>query len=253
MKKSEFTQLTQIIEHLVAKEVRKQLPEVISEVFQNMMGKQLVSEQVANKPQAAPKQPKTPETATIKEQIEQDDLKTSLRQLFSGVTKTGITVPIDDAEVPPVEPVSRPTKQYTKNPIFNQILNETTSDLRAREGLVGLAAFQGGYSPMPMAAASISPSSAEMNAAMSAEDPAFMSKAPTMPLPSKPVGSPIPIGRPPMLVEGQESNHAPLAAIPDGVSALDVAKAGMTSAPVAEALTNYSRMKAVLEASKKRR
>lgn len=253
MKKSEFTQLTQIIEHLVAKEVRKQLPVVISEVFQNMMGKQIVSEQ--QKP-LAPSVPVKKES--VKEQIEQDDMKASLRELFAGVTKTGVTIPVEQEVDAPPAPAPKQSKQYTKNPIFNKILNETTSDLRAREGLVGMAAFQGGYSPMPgavaMAASSVSPSRSEMEMAMGEEAPSYMKNAPVMPGtgPSVPVAS-IPMGRPPVLVEGQESSHAPMAAIPEGISALDVARAGMTPAPVAEALTNYDRMRAVLAASKKRR
>jgi hypothetical protein len=67
------------------------------------------------------------------------------------------------------------------------------------------------------------------------------------------VGEVLPVGTPPTLVEGRESTHAPMSAIPEGISALDVAKSGLTPKPVTEALTNYGRMKAVLDASKKRR
>ena len=45
MKKSELTQLTQIIEVLVQREIKKQLPKLIGEVFQNMVGKSMVTEQ----------------------------------------------------------------------------------------------------------------------------------------------------------------------------------------------------------------
>ena len=48
-------------------------------------------------------------------------------------------------------------------------------------------------------------------------------------------------------------NHVPLSNIPDGISALDVARAGMTPAPITEALTNYDRMKKILDASKGKR
>ena len=48
-------------------------------------------------------------------------------------------------------------------------------------------------------------------------------------------------------------DHVPLSNIPDGVSALDVARAGMTPAPITEALTNYDRMKKILDASKGKR
>lgn len=205
MKKSELTQLTQIIEHLVSKEIRKQLPSVIGEVFQNMMGSKTVVTE--NKGQ----------TLSVKEIIEEDiqeekdpaDFKKSLKELFSGVTPK-----------PQPAPAPKQTRQYTKNPVLNQILNETTADLRSRDRFVGGAAFHGGYS--------------------SAET-------------AMPSGEVLPVGTPPILVEGRESTHAPLSAIPQGISALDVAKSGMAPAPVTEALTNYGRMKAVLDASKKRR
>lgn len=203
MKKSELTQLTQIIEHLVSKEIRKQLPTVIAEVFQNMMAnKTVVSENKELDPSVK---------ENIQEEEEHSDLKTSLRELFSGVTPVA----------KPQAATPKQTRQYTKNPVLNQILNETTADLRSRDRFVGAAAFHGGYSSAETA----------------------------MP----PAGETLPVGTPPVLVEGRESTHAPLAAIPQGISALDVAKSGMAPAPVTEALTNYGRMKAVLEASKKRR
>lgn len=132
MKKSELTQLTQIIEHLVAKEIRKQLPTLISEVFQNMMNKPVITE--AKAPVAKEEAEEEPE-----------DLRSSLKELFAGATPTGLHIPEPDVQ----EPVARPTRQYTKNAVLNQILNETTGDLRQREGMVGAAAFQGGYSTMP--------------------------------------------------------------------------------------------------------
>ena len=143
------------------------------------------------------------------------EFRASLKELFAGST------PVTRAELEDgVAPPPRVMRNYTKDPVLNQILNETTSDLRAKEGLAGMAAFNGGYNPgMPVGG----------------------------------VGANIPIGQPPMLQEGQESAHAPLSAIPEGVSALDVARAGMTPPAVTEALTNYDRMKKILEASKSRR
>ena len=145
MKKSELTQLTQIIEHLVAREVRKQLPSIIAETFQNMMGRQVVSEQ-RNEPEPIQEQLEPRENRI---EGSPTDFKASLRELFAGtpVMKTPIA-----------ENQTRPMRQFTKDPVLNQILNETTPDLRQREGLVGMAAFQGGYSPgfAPGAAAAAS-------------------------------------------------------------------------------------------------
>lgn len=208
MKKSELTQLTQIIEVLVQREIRKQLPTLIGEVFKDMAGRSMVVENTRKdyvgkevETSAVPKDP--------------HEFRASLKELFAGVT------PVTRAKLEEgVAPPPRVMRQYAKDPVLNQILNETTSDLRAREGVSGMAAFHGGYNPgMPAGGSEMS----------------------------------IPIGQPPMLREGQESTHVPLSAIPDGISALDVARAGMTSPAVTEALTNYDRMKKILEASKGRR
>ena len=200
MKKSELTQLTQIVEHLVRREIKKQLPGLIAEVFQSMAGKAVVNEA-------------QPDVQPIREQIEepapeQDEFKASLKELFAGAT------PVSRARSPEEVAEERPFKQYTKNPVLNQILNETTSDLRSRERMMGAAAFQGGYSPdMPSV-----------------------------------VPTDIPTGSPPVLAEGQTSTHAPLEALPEGLSALDVARQVPLAAPVAQALTkNYSAMMKLID------
>ena len=220
MKKSEFTQLTQIIEHLVAREIRKQLPTLIAETFQNMMGKpqQTIVEQI-QKPYIDPE---------IEQPIEEEvsDLKSSLRELFAGT-------PVMSSKSSQAPNKSR---QFTKDPKLNAILNETVSDLRQREGMVGMAAFQGGYNP---GAATVP---AMMEEVAGGEEPSFMRNTPS-----------IPISRPPVLMEGQESTHAPLAeVIPDGVSALDIARQVPLAAPVAQALTkNYSQMMKLIDSKKK--
>ena len=221
MKKSELTQLTQIIEHIVAKEVRKQLPTIIAETFQKMMGKSVVMEE---------KQPIQHINEEIEPVVEDPlDFKASLRELFSG---TPVMKPSNQVE-------QKQFRQYTKNPVLNQILNETTSDLRQREGLVGAAAFQGGYNPN-MVATGIGPMMAPEEA------PSF---APNMPVMTSLPAS-IPIGRPPVLTEGSISNHAPLEALPQGISVLDIAQQVPTKG-VAQALTrNYSQMLKLIDKKK---
>lgn len=222
MKKSEITQLTQIIEHLVAKEIRKQLPTIIAETFQNMMGKAVVTEQ---------KQP----VQTIKEEKE-INFKASLKELFAG------TSVISSQPDNPMAP--RPIKQYTKDSKLNQILNETVSDLRDRERLVGAAAFQGGYSPSLALVPGFNPSAASTQPMESVEEASFSKNMPTMPgvLP----GGLASISRPPVLVDGQESNHVPMASIPEGMSVLDVKE--YIPPAVAGALTkNYSQMMKLID------
>lgn len=202
MKKSELTQLTQIIEALVTREIRKQLPKLIGEVFTNMTGKAMVMEN-ANKEV----QPPPPKGDT-------DDFKASLKDLFAGGT------PITRGDLNEGVKIAPPKvmRNYTKDPILNQILNETTPDLRSREGVGAMAAMVGGFSPG---------ASVDMGQIVQ------------------------PVSQATMLSEG----HAPLSNIPEGISALDVAKVsnGVIAAPVKEALTNYDRMKKILDASKSKR
>jgi hypothetical protein len=54
-----------------------------------------------------------------------------------------------------------------------------------------------------------------------------------------------------VLVEGQESSHAPLSALPNGVSVLDVARQGAVPTTVTNALTrNYSQMLKLIDKKK---
>lgn len=240
MKKSELSQITQLIELIVAKEVRKQLPTIIAETFQNMMGKPVVSE--SQKPITHPPQKQPIEENIESEEENQDEqvnLKASLRELFAGT-------PVMQSQ-----PQTRQPRQFTKNPIFNQILNETVPDLRAREGLAGMAAFQGGYNPAAVAMA------APMMPIEEGPEPAFMRNVPSMGMPrhspsAAQMHSPsIPVGNPPVLIEGQESSHVPLSALPEGVSALDVARHGAAPATVTSALTrNYSQMLKLIDKKK---
>lgn len=232
MKKSELNQLTQIIEMIVAKEVRKQLPGIIAETFQNMMGKQVVHERKQS-------------TQTIQEQMdepiveEQSDFKASLRELFAG------TPVMSQPQTGP-----RPMRQLAKDPVLNQILNETVSDLGARERMVGAAAFQGGYSPALAMVPGFNPAAASAQPMMTDDaELSFTKNMPVMPGASANMMPNIPVGRPPQLVEGQESMHVPMESIPQGASVLDFKQ--HAPAAVAGALTrNYSQMMKLIDKKK---
>ena len=119
---------------------------------------------------------------------------------------------------------------------MNQILNETSPDLRQRERLVGSAAFQGGYSPTLSMIPDFNPNAASTQQSM-VEDTSFLNNMPSIPI------SPAPI-----LVEGRESTHVPLSALPEGISALDAVKYIPAAPEVKQALTrNYSQMMKLID------
>ena len=233
MKKSELTQLTQLVELLVEREVKKQLPKLIGEVFKNIAGKSMVTEHIVH---SAPVR-KNYVGKEVEHNVPKDphEFRASLKELFAGAT------PVTRAELEEgvAPPPPRKTIQYAKDPILNQILNETTPDLRQRERSTGMAAFHGGYNPGAPPAAAIVGAGEMMP---EAEMPTFARGMPNMPT--------LPVAQPAAIIR---DDHVPLASVPEGVSALDVARAGITTPAVTEALTNYDRMKKILEASKGKR
>lgn len=217
MKKSELTQLTQVIEHLVTREVRKQLPTLIAEAFQNMMGKSIVMEK--QQPIAVPL------TEEVIEEAGVDDFKMSMKKLFAGVTPT---------EHASIQGGTHTIKHYTKDPKINAILNETVSDLKQRERMVGGAALMAGYSP---SMAGTEPMTNDGEISPLARNLPSMSN----------ISSNAASGR--VVV----SEGIPAAAIPEGVSALDVARQIPLAKPVAQALTkNYSAMMKLIDSKRKK-
>ncbi len=226
MKKSELTQLTQLIEVLVERELKKQLPKLIGEVFQNMAGKSMVTERVIHEAPARKDYiTKEIEAATIKQ--DPHEVRASLKELFTAGATPVTRTELEDG----VPPAFRVPKHYAKDPVLNEILNATIP-LRQYEKMRGMGMYSATSDSMPAFQAT---GVGEMMP--EAEMPAFARGMPTMPS---------------LLKEGQESSHVPMAALPEGLSALDVAKV-VTPAPIAEAMTNFDRMRKVLEASKRRR
>lgn len=224
MKKSELTQLTQIIEILVAKEVRKQLPGIIAETFQNMMGRQVVAEARQTDPE--------PVQEDI--EVEETTLKQSLREMFAGT-------PVMRTPAGPRTP-----RQLAKDPVLNQILNQTrpfTGQEKMAMGggpgvMMAMAGMPMADSPMPsMAMTGVGEMMDE------SELPSFARNMPSMPG----VNPDIPLAQPPALMESQAS--LPIAAMGE-VSALDVARAGMVPGAAGAALTNFDRMRKILQQSK---
>ena len=205
MKTSELTQLVQIIEHLIAKEIKKQLPILIAEILHDQDGKFIVNEQ---------HQPQSVTTHVEHQNIpinEENSLKASLRDLFAGTSV--MKSPDQNVTITP--------RQFTKNPILNQILNETTSNLKQKERLVGAAAFHGGYSPSDVVQSSLESSGINN-----------MSSMPDM-------GN---------LVQSEKQTLVESSTIPPGVSVLDVVKQVPVAPEIKHALTrNYSEMMKLID------
>jgi hypothetical protein len=211
MKKNE---LTHIIREIVAEEVRKELPSAIAEVFQNFTNKkQPVVEQV------------TRSVAKPKE-VPPTKLKQSLRELFEGTA------------VISKEPQNQAPKKFTKDPILNEILNETRpfspqERMGSPIGIAAMAAAAQAGARMP----GISPAAPVMMES-GTNEPAFMRNVPSM-VPS----STVPVAMP-QVSQAQllREDHVPLADLPSDVSVLDLIGNVSQAAPaVGDALTkNYS-------------
>jgi hypothetical protein len=204
MKKSE---LTHIIREIVVEELRKQLPRLLAETFLKA-GKGVVAEQRV--------QPQPTEEA-VEERPQ--TLKESLREIFQDV---------EPAAPAPRAPQPRQQKQFTKNPVLNEILNQTSP-------FNGIARQQmGGMSPAAAMAAAAMPQvsmAAMMESDMVDEDIPSLRNVPTMPgahAPSAPM----------VMQEG------------DTVSALDVKHHAPPA--VKDALSrNYSQLMKAIDKKKK--
>jgi hypothetical protein len=193
MKKNE---LTHIIKEIVAEEIRRELPNAIAEVFQNFLGqKSVVNERVS---------PPAPKPDPEDEEI---SLRSSLKEMFAG---TRVMTPPQATAGP---------KNFTKNPVLNEILNQTRPfSPQERTGMGGgmaalMAANQTGMS-VPMGTPMAMPSMAPVSQAQLLND-----------------------------------SHIPLSDLPQNVSVMDVAQ----HAPpvVAQALTrNYSQMMKLIDKKK---
>jgi hypothetical protein len=197
MKKNE---LTYIIREIVAEEIRRELPNAIAEVFQSVLGqKQVVSEQVT-----PIKRPIAPPEIEDNEEI---NLKQSLKEMFAG---TNVMTSPQAPQTP---------KNFTKNPVLNEILNKTRPfSSQERTGMgAGMSAMMAQQSGIGM------------------------------------IGTSTDFGTitSPNITQAQllQDNHAPLADLPQGVSVMDVKHHAPPS--VAGALTrNYSQMMKLIDKKK---
>jgi len=148
MKKSELNQLVELIECLVSREIKKQLPSIINEIK---------------------KSGSIVESAPLPTKNNDVSLKASLKEMFESGN------PVENTMAP-----AAPKKQFVKDPMLNQILNETASDLRTRESSMSpVAAFIEQYRNPMVPVQGMMTTSEEFSENVTA--------MPSNPLPSRPV------------------------------------------------------------------
>lgn len=216
MKKSD---LIKVIREIVKQELKKELPNALAQVFAQMMGQaQRPEVHSINTVRYLPKsEPPVPQPETEKDEVdEMVSLKAQLSEMFNG-----------EAPVKRTQPVARPQqKQFTKNPVLNEVLNQTRG-FSSNERMAMRAGGGGGLAMSPgvaMAAASYGGGAAVSETGvgqmMDESEVGFMRGVPTMPGASGPVLTELPTHAQ-TLREGQEGGSAPLEGLPVD-SALDL-------------------------------
>jgi hypothetical protein len=209
--------LVKIIRAIVQQELKRELPKALANVFSNLMG--TPPSEVRNMKTATPiykgqSLPHKPSAEEMPDEIDETiQLKQQLREMFTDGEPVRRTAPLQTVQ---------PPKVYTKNPIFNEILNQT----RPFNGQERMAMGVGGSGMSPsvmMAAEGFQSSTAAMTGVgelMDGNELGFLNKVPTMPGAGGPVLTELPMNVN-TIREGQVGGAAPL----DGVfvdSALDL-------------------------------
>ena len=215
--------LIKVIREIVRQELKKELPNVLTQVFQNLMSGGKPQDIHGPNFQRALPASEPPVPIPQKPKTEMDEWKMQLRAMLDGGAVPPELTPLN-------EQVSRPQppqpKQFTKNEKYNAVLNATRPFNATERGQPSWA-NAGGMSPaVAMAGAQFSaPSMPETGVGqMMAEDElTFMNNVPVMPGASGPVLTELPptSGRASRLVEGQEGGAAPMESMGE-MSALDV-------------------------------
>ena len=195
MKKSD---LVKIIREIVRQEIKKELPTALAHLFANMAGDNRPAVHSMNmvryidtpKPQLRGQEvqhePSQEEVPEIAEELEQTALlREQLRDIFSeGEPVRRATAPQQRPQTQYAPPLK---KQFTKNPVLNDILNQTrpfNSQERKAMGVGGsgmspsvmMAAASSGYAPQAQMTATTGPGQM-----MESEELRFLSKIPGMP------------------------------------------------------------------------
>jgi hypothetical protein len=204
MKKDDFIKVVRII---VKQELKKELPNALAQCFQTLMaGKR---DNISS-----PTVPPVESPSVSSEENSEDELTSLKGQLKEMLNQGTSTAPRPN---PPQK------KIFSKNPLLNEILNQTRSTSEY-ERSNGQSAARFGMAPTPTAAMvsgfSEHPALAATGVGelMSGNELSFMDNIPGMPGADSPAVSQLPTNGGRMLSE----NQAPMAGLPETVSALDV-------------------------------
>ncbi len=201
------TDLIRVIREIVKQELKKELPNALAQVFAQMMGQSRQPEihhinLVRKLPKSEPpfSQPEPPVD-------EMSSLKTQLQEMFSHGEPVHKNVP---------EQAAKPkAKHFTKNPVINDILNQTrpfnsSERMANRVGGGGASAMSPGVA---LAAGSYASSETGVGQMMEEKDLGFMKGVPGMPGSDGPVLTELPTHAQSTLREGVEGGPAPMEGI----------------------------------------
>ena len=213
--------LIKVIRAIVQQELKKELPKALSQVFSKLMS-QTQPEVVHDFKTSKPISPSTHTVSPFEVGDEMTSLKSQLQEMFNG-----------GEPVKREEPVENP-KQFTKNTLLNEVLNQTRpfnsqERFAMRVGGGGLAMASPAVA-MAGAAFQQSPQAGEL---MNEEELGFLNKIPSMP---GAASSQLPIQHSAPTYDGQEGGSAPLESLGE-VSALDVVRHIPDSNPLKGILT----------------
>jgi hypothetical protein len=203
--------LVKIIRAIVKQEIKKELPNALAQVFTQMMGQTQPQMHGLNVVRNVPKsEPPFPQPETPEDEI--DSLKGQLQEMLSH----GLPV---RAAAPQSVPAS---KKFTNNPLLNEVLNQTRP-FNGSERMANRVGGGGAMSQGVMMAAhgydAPQASTTGVGQLMDNDELSFLNNIPGMPGADVATVSQLPVANGRGFVgEGQ----APLAALPETISALDI-------------------------------
>jgi hypothetical protein len=234
--------LVKVIRAIVQQELKKELPKALAQVFSGLMNQthsKVVHDPKTSKPLDSP-------THTVAQPEAEDEgvsLKSQLREMFNSGEPVRREQPV------------QPPKQFTKNTLLNEVLNQTRpfnsqERFAMRAGGGGLAMASPAVAMASAGFQHSQPNTTGVGELMNEEELGFLKNVPGMPGADIPVTSQLPIPSSPPTYEGEEGGSAPLEALGE-ISALDVAKHIPDDNPLKNILTrDYRQLVRIMDKKK---